>query len=90
MGKNLRSTTPSLSVTYVTDRVGDLETRSRDFGTMAQFECPAEELPVLYQAMNTVKEPPKPGVILATPLNVEESRAQRQQRSQARFRDRGG
>ncbi|KIM41729.1 hypothetical protein M413DRAFT_444974 [Hebeloma cylindrosporum] len=40
--------------------------------------------------MNTAREPPKPGVILATPLNVEESRAQRQQRSQARFRDRGG
>ena len=34
--------------------------------------------------------PPKPAVILATPINVEESRAQRLQRQQARFRDRGG
>ncbi|KAF8966902.1 hypothetical protein BDZ97DRAFT_586758 [Flammula alnicola] len=39
--------------------------------------------------MNT-KEPPRPKTILATPINVEESRAQRLQRSQARFRDRGG
>ncbi|CAA7262083.1 unnamed protein product [Cyclocybe aegerita] len=37
-----------------------------------------------------IREPPKPAAILATPLNVEESRAQRLQRSQARFRDRGG
>ncbi|KDR78397.1 hypothetical protein GALMADRAFT_245561 [Galerina marginata CBS 339.88] len=36
------------------------------------------------------REPPKPAVILATPVNVEESRAQRLQRQQARFRDRGG
>ncbi|KAF8804409.1 hypothetical protein BYT27DRAFT_7193850 [Phlegmacium glaucopus] len=34
--------------------------------------------------------PPKPAIILATPINVEESRAQRLQRQQARFRDRGG
>ncbi|PPQ90276.1 hypothetical protein CVT25_013101 [Psilocybe cyanescens] len=34
--------------------------------------------------------PPKTAVILATPINVEESRAQRLQRQQSRFRDRGG
>lgn len=33
--------------------------------------------------------PPKPA-IPAAPVNVEESRAQRLQRQQARFRDRGG
>lgn len=33
---------------------------------------------------------PKPPIILATPLDVEESRAQRLQRQQTRFRDRGG
>ncbi|KAF9553861.1 hypothetical protein CPC08DRAFT_214765 [Agrocybe pediades] len=38
----------------------------------------------------TSKEPPKPAAILATPINVEESRAQRLQRQQSRFRDRGG
>ncbi|KAF8901067.1 hypothetical protein CPB84DRAFT_1847040 [Gymnopilus junonius] len=36
------------------------------------------------------KEPPKPSLILATPVNVEESRAKRHQRQQSRFRDRGG
>ena len=34
--------------------------------------------------------PSKPPVTLAAPINVEESRAQRLQRQQARFRDRGG
>ena len=37
-----------------------------------------------------VTAPSKPAVILAAPINVEESRAQRLQRQQARFRDRGG
>ncbi|PPQ70632.1 hypothetical protein CVT26_010060, partial [Gymnopilus dilepis] len=36
------------------------------------------------------KEPPKPALILATPINVEESRAKRHERQQSRFRDRGG
>ena len=38
--------------------------------------------------MNAIAAP-KPA-ILAAPVNVEESRAQRLQRQQARFRDRGG
>ena len=45
-------------------------------------------LPLLAHFMNATA-PPKPA-ILATPINVEESRAQRLQRQQARFRDRGG
>ena len=46
-------------------------------------------LPLLARFMNATA-PPKPAVILAAPINVEESRAQRLQRQQARFRDRGG
>ena len=42
------------------------------------------------KSMNATAPPPKPAIVLATPINVEESRAQRLQRQQARFRDRGG
>ena len=51
------------------------------------FKCCSVAL--LAHSMN-VTAPPKPAVILAAPINVEESRAQRLQRQQARFRDRGG
>ena len=37
-----------------------------------------------------VTAPSKPVANLAAPINIEESRAQRLQRQQARFRDRGG
>jgi len=47
-------------------------------------------LPLLVHFMNATA-PPKPAVVPAAPItNVEESRAQRLQRQQARFRDRGG
>jgi len=36
--------------------------------------------------MNATAPPPKPAIILATPIDVEESRAQRLQRQQARFK----
>jgi len=45
----------------------------------------------LYIFGMTSKSPPKASNILATPIeNVEDSRAQRLQRQQSRFRDRGG
>jgi len=45
----------------------------------------------LYIFGMTSKTPPKASNILATPIeNVEDSRAQRLQRQQSRFRDRGG
>ena len=40
--------------------------------------------------MNATAPPLKLAIIRATPINVEESRAQRLHRQQARFRDRGG
>ena len=49
------------------------------------------EVPRVAVTGMAVKLPPTATAILATPIdNVEESRAQRLQRQQSRFRDRGG